>query len=300
VISIIRQKDKQYSMQQFYEVIGYSRQAFAQMQKRNWHEEARTAEILNLVNMYRKDHPRMGSRQLYYTIKNIGGYDIGIGVNKFESLLSNCGMTISKPSKKLVKTSDGLGKESYPNLASGISLNDINQLIVGDITYYQLEGQMSYIFTLKDVYSQRILGIVPTLTMTADYGLKCLREAIKMRTNYSLNGCIHHTDNGSQYNANIYKACLADAGIIISRASNCLENGSAENLNSLIKNDYLIPWQVRSFNHLKESCKELQDINNNNRAINELSNLSSTQFEKVIENMKPEDRPIKKLFKFDI
>jgi hypothetical protein len=286
-------------MEKFYEVIGYSRQAFAQMQKRKKDEDTRNIGILNLVKLYKKDHPRMGSRQLYYTMKNIGGYDIGIGVNKFESLLSNCGMTVKRHPTKTVRTSDGLGKELYTNLASGLSLNNINQLIVGDITYYQLEEQMSYIFTLKDVYSQRILGIVPSLTMTAEYGLKCLKEAIKVRVNYSLKGCIHHTDNGSQYNAKNYKACLLEAGMIISRASNCLENGSAENLNSMIKNNYLIPWRVRSFNQLTESCKELQDINNNNRAINELSNLSSIQFEKLIKNMKPEDRPVKTLFKFD-
>ncbi|MBK6497068.1 MAG: hypothetical protein IPG00_09200 [Saprospiraceae bacterium] len=42
--------------------------------------------------------------------KNIGGIDLGMGVNKFEQLMSTSGMTIKPLRSRIVKTSDGKGK----------------------------------------------------------------------------------------------------------------------------------------------------------------------------------------------
>jgi putative transposase len=286
-------------MECFYRELGTSRQAISQMKKREDVSMIKDKSILKIVEEWRQKHPKMGSRSLFYTIQNIGGVELGIGVNKFEQLLKREGLTMEKPVKKWIKTSDGLGKESYKNLINGLELNNINQLIVGDITYYPLESQMSYIFTLKDIYSQRILSLIPTLKMEASYGIQCLEEAILQRKGHQLKGCIHHSDNGSQYNAILYKKCLANVGMIISRAKNCLENGSAENLNDLVKNRYLIPWNVNSFNDLKEACKEVKTLSNEKRAVKELGNLSPEQFEQLIKTIPKHDKPIKKLYDFD-
>jgi transposase InsO family protein len=52
--------------------------------------------------------------------------------------------------------------------------------IVGDITYYDIiDDQWSYIFT--DIYSQRILGLVPSLSMEASFASQCLEQAFAQR-----------------------------------------------------------------------------------------------------------------------
>lgn len=77
-----------------------------------------------------------------------------------------------------------------------------------DITYYDIiDDQWSYIFTLKDIYSQRILGLVPSLSMEASFASKCLEQAFAQRKDVGLGGCIHHSDNGSQYDSKAYKKC---------------------------------------------------------------------------------------------
>ncbi|MBK9023482.1 MAG: hypothetical protein IPL69_05790 [Saprospiraceae bacterium] len=48
---------------------------------------------------------------------------------------------MSEKSATSTKTSDGKGKKTYPNLTNGLVLNGINQLIVGDITYYMVDGK---------------------------------------------------------------------------------------------------------------------------------------------------------------
>jgi transposase InsO family protein len=242
----------------------------------------------------------MGSRSLYYSIKNIGGIDLGMGVNKFEQLMSTSGMTVKPLRSRIVKTSDGKGKGHYPNLTNGLVLNNVNQLIVGDITYYDIiDDQWSYIFTLKDIYSQRILGLVPSLSMEASFAYQCLEQAFSQRKDVDLKGCIHHSDNGSQYDSKVYKKMLTDAEIHISRADNCLENGSAENLNSIVKNMYLKPWGIRTFKELQQACQELMYVNNYQRAIEQLGQLSPNQFEQLIAKLHPDERPKKVLYDFN-
>lgn len=286
-------------MQSVYRELGLSRQAMHQQWSRDDRQTMQYEQIIPIVREWRIKHPRMGSRALYYSIKNVGGIDLGLGVNKFEQLMSTSGLTIKPGRTRIVKTSDGKGKGDYPNLTNGLILDNVNQLIAGDITYYNIDGQCSYIFTLKDIYSQRILGLIPSLTMETSIAIQCLEQVFMLRKDINLQGCIHHSDNGSQYNSTAYKKMLTDAGMLISRAENCLENGSAENLNSIVKNMYLKPWSIRTFKELEQACQELIYINNHQRAIEQLGQLSPVQFEQLVAKLHPDERPKKVLYDFD-
>lgn len=287
-------------MESVYRELGMSRQALHQQWRRDAGQQVQDEGVLQIVKEWRINHPRMGSRSLYHSIKNIGGIDLGMGVNKFEQLMSTSGMAIKPMRSRIVKTSDGKGKGQYHNLTNGLILSNVNQLIVGDITYYEIiDDQWSYIFTLKDMYSQRILGLVPSLSMEASFASQCLEQALLIRKDVSLKGCIHHSDNGSQYDSRAYKKMLTDAGILISRADNCLENGSAENLNSIVKNMYLKPWNIRTFKELKQACQEVIYVNNHQRAIEQLGHISPIQFEQLIEKLNLDERPKKVLYDFD-
>lgn len=135
--------------------------------------------------------------------------------------------------------------------------------------------------------------------MDAQVALKCLNDAIEVRKGLCFKGCIHHTDNGSQYNANRYKERLKSVGMLISRAKNCLENGSSENLNGLIKNSYLSSWNIDTFAHLQQACKEVLYLTNEQRAIEELGYLSPVQFEKIVTQLIVDERPTKILYDFE-
>lgn len=299
MLHILKTENRTYCMESLYRQLGISRQVIFAYKVRQEEEEEKERRIIEIVMEWRKNHSKMGSRSLYYSITNAGGIDLGIGVTKFEKLMSKAGMTIDIRKKKWIKTSDGLGKSNYPNLINGLELNGINQLIVGDITYYKIGDCTYYIFTLKDVYSQRILGLVPAKSLEGKHAYGCLTQALEQRKAQKLRGCIHHSDNGSQYNATKYVNKLLDVGMKISRAKNCVENGSAEHLNGLVKNMYLDPWEINTFTELQEACKKLVLLNNEQRAITQLGNLSPVQFEIVIESIAISERPVKKLFNFD-
>lgn len=286
-------------MESVYRELGLSRQSLHQQWRRDSGQQTYHEHLFQIVKEWRIKHPRMGSRALYYSIKNVDGIDLGLGVNKFEQFMSTSGLVIKPGRTRIVKTSDGKGKGTYTNLTNGLILNNVNQLIAGDITYYAIDGQWSYIFTLKDIYSQRILGLIPSLSMEASVAIQCLEQAFMARKGMDMRGCIHHSDNGSQYDSTAYKKMLLDEGFQISRAENCLENGSAENLNSIVKNMYLKPWGVSTFKELQQACKEVIFENNHRRAIDQLAHLSPIQFEQLVAKLHPDQRPKKVLYDFN-
>jgi transposase InsO family protein len=285
-------------MESFYKVINKSRQQYWQIQKREERKEEEEEKIVDAVLKCRLDHPRMGSRVLYHALRN-KGIELGVGINKFESIVKNNGLLVGKAKSPKPKGSDGKGKGRYVNKANGIKLNDINQLIVGDITYFEVERAWHYIFTLKDVYSQKVLGLYPSKTMRKEDALKCLEQAVKRRGAEKLHGCIHHTDNGSQYDSKLIVERLKEIGMKISRARSWQENGSAEQVNHIVKNMYFEGWHVETFKDLKAACKRYIKLNNTERPIKQLGYMTPDEFEKWIERMEEIDRPEKELHNFD-
>jgi len=286
-------------MEQLYEFIGETRQNYHQKLKRLSRQELIEQELLSLVLSYRVMHPRMGSRQLYYTMKNQGQY-MNYGVTKFEQFMSRKGLTVATKRSKKPRTSDGKGKGDYENLTNGLILDNINQLIVADITYYDIAECRCYIFALKDVYSQRFLGLIPSDNMMSLNALKCLEQMQKQRKQDKFPGCIHHSDNGSQYESDMYKDMLSEMGIKISRAENCVQNGSIEQMNHIVKNMYLDPWRIRTRKELAIACRKMIDVNNNERAIKQLGNLCPVDFKKKINEMSACQRPTKQLYDFNL
>lgn len=68
-----------YSLNSLYQAIGISKQTFHQRMNRRLKEHAYEHQLLFLIYEVRKDHPTMGSRDMWYLIKP----DF-IGRDKFE------------------------------------------------------------------------------------------------------------------------------------------------------------------------------------------------------------------------
>lgn len=289
-----RVKGRGYSMERLYAYLGVTRQALHQQQKAMLHQTLKEQEILRQVRDFRERHLRMGSRCLYYSL------DIKrMGVSKFEELMSRNNLTVPVKRKR-IKTTDSQGCNYYPNLINGKKLTGINQLIVSDITYYYTVNQMLYIFTLKDVYSQRILSLRASDNMKALNALKTLDDFIKVRGSGPFPLLIHHSDNGKQYDATVFKAELAKLEIQISRAGNSLENGSSESLNNIIKNQYLYDHsQIKDVKQLQMALDELKWKLNNEKAIKSLGYRTVVDFESYILSLAESERPIKKLYDFE-
>lgn len=297
MVDKIRSLDRKFSMERFYSITGGSRQKYDQLKRSFYVKRNLEEELVSKVRDWRKEHPSMGSRVLYQSMSE-AGIDIPIGISAFEKLLSKRGLTIQSRKRYLPRTSDGHGKNNHPNLANGLVLNNINQLICADITYFQIQLQWFYLFVLKDVYSQRLISLIPSQDMKAINAVKTLYDLEKIRGQKVLKGCIHHSDNGSQYESKQFLQKLCELQMKISRAATCDQNGSVEQMNHIIKNMYLYRMGISTFEELKKACCKVQLLMNEHRAVKQLNGLTVAKFEQRIGNLYSGHRPQKIMYDF--
>jgi putative transposase len=266
----------------FYQFAGITRQGFYQANQRLNAYAARDKEIIDLVIAYRRHKDaRAGSRQLYYNLDIKARFDIG--VTKFEQILSRLKLSLKRLRVRVVTTKSTSASWAYSNQTNGIVLTGINQLIVGDLTYIDYWLIRYYLFCLRDVYSSRIVGFSLSTRMRAKDALVALDMVVSLRGKKALEGCIHHTDGGSQYFSDLYRGKMIDLDFEISRAENCLQNGYAEQINGLIKN-HLIPTIQPNQSHFPRAIARLIKRYNEERKQEQLDWMSPVEFEANIQN----------------
>jgi len=293
VIAQWRLQKNKYSLERLYTHLGTSRQAVHKGVKRKCEVATGNVEVLDQVQKIRSKHKKMGSRVLYSKLK-----DPPMGITVFERLMSEQGMTIPR-SKKYIVTTQSAGTPRYPNLKNGLKVNDINQLIVGDITYYQPKVELYYIFALKDVYSGRILGLTGDTNMKADKALRCLAQMVRLRGTAALQEALHHTDGGGQYRATAYLKRLNNYGMQISQAYSSLENGCAEQLNDILKSGYLDNEEINNVQDLHRSLQKIKRLINEDRPVHALGYRTPVAYEEYIADIPIDERRIVERYDFN-
>jgi len=276
-----------------FEIVGISKQSYHQHWLQETKERQEEDRIIELVKAKRVYHKKMGSRPLFYTLKLEG-----IGINSFERLLAAKGYGIDRKRKRII-TTDGVHEDDDMNLINGFELTGINQVIAGDITYVNGVHQTLYVFTLKDAYSKRIVGLLGSANMTSENAIKTLKQVIALRKKANLIGTIHHTDAGSQYKSTLYKKLIAECGMKRSIAEDCIQNGMAEQLNDVIKNNYLLNEQIESVGQLNKLLSKIKKMINEERPVAALGYRTPVEFENWIKELPVEERPKMKLYDFD-
>jgi transposase InsO family protein len=112
-----------------------------------------------------------------------------------------------------------------------------NQLWVSDFTYVPTRKGFVYVAFIIDVFARKIVGWKVSRSMSADFVLDALEQAICARQPDAKSNLIHHSDRGVQYASIRYAQRLAKAGIEPSVGSrgDSYDNALAETINGLYK-----------------------------------------------------------------
>lgn len=298
LLQAIREKQPEHriAMSKFYEHFGITRQGFHQAQRANAAKRDMMDQISSMVISHRKNVDfRAGSRSLYY---NLGIKELfGIGVTKFEEMMSVYGYSLQPLRVRVVTTKSDKQSWNYPNLASGLHIDNINQLVVGDLTYINIKARRFYLFCLTDVYSSRIVGYCFSSRMRSIEAQKAVRIWMRLRGKKRLFNCIHHTDGGAQYFSDDYLHLLKkEVKVRVSCARTCLENGYAEQRNGLIKNHLIPTLNVNDNQDLAKGIDRTIRGYNVRRKQAALGWLSPVEFEKHL--TQSGNRPVKILATF--
>ncbi|ACH83658.1 Integrase catalytic region [Acidithiobacillus ferrooxidans ATCC 53993] len=125
-----------------------------------------------------------------------------------------------------------------------------NQLWVSDFTYVSTWQGWLYVAFVIDVFARRIVGWRVSRSMTTDFVLDALEQALYARQPECDGSLVHHSDRGSQYVSIRYSERLAEAGVEPSVGSkgDSYDNALAETINGLYKAELIHrrgPWRTR-------------------------------------------------------
>lgn len=126
-------------------------------------------------------------------------------------------------------------KMIYPNLLLKEYPSYPNHIWVSDFTHIPFQGKTVYLATAMDLFTRRIVGLSVMTTHAVQLVLSAFMNALYSNPRPG----IFHSDNGSEYNSEIFVEALQTVGVSISRsAPGCpWENGYQESFYDKFKID---------------------------------------------------------------
>lgn len=155
-----------------------------------------------------------------------------------------------------------------------------NKAWFADITYVRTRQGWLYLAVVMDIWSRMIVGWSMAPRMTAELADDALRMVLARRR--PPEGCIHHSDHGSQYVSLLLGKTMREAGVRPSMGSiaSPWDNAATESLMGLIKAECV---HARTFETRDQAAMEIFDyietFYNRVRIHSALGNLSPEEFE---------------------
>jgi putative transposase len=243
-----------------------NRDAFYKYRKRDNKRKAVEEKVVNLVQIQRREQPRMGTRKLHFMLKEqLNSPEIKVGRDRLFDILRDNKMLV-KRKKTYTKTTNSFHRfYKYKNLIKDIQITRPNQVWVADITYLRTHTGFCYLALITDLFSRRIVGYDVSNTLELAGCTRAFKRAlVKAQPVASV---IHHSDRGIQYCSNQYVELLVKNGFQISMTeeNHCYENAVAERVNGILKDEFFLDQIFFNIQHAKQAVKNAIDIYNNKR-----------------------------------
>lgn len=163
--------------------------------------------LLRRLDELHLQHPFAGARMLRDLLRQEGHQ---IGRKRVTSLMRKLG--IEALYRKPNTSRKAAAAAIYPYLLGNLCVERANQVWAADITYIPMRTGFVYLVAIIDWHSRRVLAHRLSNTMTTDFCLEALQEAL------SKYGCpeIFNTDQGAQFTSADFTDTLKAHGIRIS------------------------------------------------------------------------------------
>jgi transposase InsO family protein len=219
-----------------------------------------------MVQEERRLQPRIGVKKLFYMYKDsIHKIYPGCGRDKLFDILRKNEQLVERKHSFTRTTNSYHRFYTHKNLIKDIELEHPNQVWVSDITYIRAGSGFMYLSLITDKYSRKILGWYLSESLGIEGCIKSLK--MSMSSSKELDGIIHHSDRGIQYCSTPYTELLEKHKMKISMTedNHCYENGLAERVNGILKNEYLLDAYFMDFKQAKQACKHAIEMYNTRR-----------------------------------
>ena len=217
---------------------------------RSFKRQIQDADTLDAIDRILYDFPAYGTRRVTEELKAQGWK---INRKRVQRLMREHSLLRVVKKRFINTTQSEHSLTRYPNVAKDLTVININQLWVCDITYIRILAGFIYLAIILDVYSRTIVGYALSESLEDDdLTLTALRMAIQTR--HPPEGCVHHSDQGVQYASNDYVSLLKEHKFRISMAAkgNPYENAFAETFFKTLKYEEVYLWDYQTIDDVKQ------------------------------------------------
>jgi putative transposase len=171
-------------------------------------ETAENLQLMRLIDEQYLRTPFFGSRKMEVYLNKRGGEE-RVNRKRVQRLMRIMGLEAIYPKKKT--TIGASGHKVYPYLLRNITVSRVNQVWSTDITYIPMRKGFMYLVAIMDWYSRHVLTWRLSNTMSVDFCLDALEEALCVDKPE-----IFNTDQGAQFTSREFTSRLENRGIAIS------------------------------------------------------------------------------------
>jgi putative transposase len=217
-----------YPVEVLCDVLGVSRSGFYawKQQTPSARSRRRARLTLEIAAAHKKSKRRYGSPRVYRALRAKGER---VSRKTVERLMRENGI-VGRQKRRFRRTTDSKHTSPIaPNVVQRqFEPKGANQIWAGDVTYIATATGWAYLAVLLDLFSRRVVGWAISTKNDTALALAALRHALRGRLVPV--GLVHHTDRGSPYASEDYRAALTERGMIasMSRKGDCWDNAVAE------------------------------------------------------------------------
>jgi len=211
--------------------------------------------------------PFYGSPKITKELKNQG---IIVNHKKIERLMAEMGLQALMPQKNTSKPHPN--HPVFPYLLRTKRIIYPNQVWGTDITFIRAKGLWFYLVAILDWYSRYVLSWQLSRTLTADFCVNALDQALTIARPE-----IHNSDQGSQFTSFEYIAKLREypeIQISMDGRGRCFDNIFTERLWRTVKYEEVYLKEYQSFDEAQESLNGYFNLYNTRRLHESLNYLT--------------------------
>jgi len=259
--------------------LGVSRSGYSYWQKRPQSVHCEDTDLRNQIQEIALEFPGYGYRRMTVELQNRG---FRINHKRVRRIMREDNLLCLKRKFKPVTTDSSHGLPVYPNLLKGTTIMGLNQVWAADITYVQLMHENIYLAVILDLSSRKCIGWDLSRNMGSQLTMNALDRALRSRWTESIQGLIHHSDQGVQYASKDYVDCLRKHNIKISmsRKGNPYDNAFAESFIKTLKVEEVYLNEYETFEDAFRNIQHfIETVYNRKRLHSALGYRSPDRFE---------------------
>lgn len=236
--------------------------------------------LIEIRRIFLENNSNYGSPRIWDQLRN--KEHIPCSENRVARLMRASAIVAIQRRKFRVTTTSKHDYPVWPNVLNrNFMVERPNSVWVSDITYiWTFEGWL-YLAAILDLFSRGIVGLAMDKTIADTLVTQAMRQAILQRG--PAKGLICHTDRGSQYAGNDFKAILAQNEFIgsMSKKGDCWDNAVAESFFHTLKVELIHRNKFRTRDEAKRKIFEYVEMYyNRRRAHSTLGNMSPFEYER--------------------